>query len=75
MPDRIQWSDDKGIHEERLPLEPTVGELLNDHFHRMVRGMNSFAPTWDDSIAVARLIESVRESGATGRRIATHPTI
>src|SRR5262249_25481966 len=29
LPDRIQWSDSSGTHDERLPLEPTVGEVLN----------------------------------------------
>ena len=71
MPDRIQWTDSEGIHEERLPLEPTVGELLNDHFHRLVRGAQTMAPTWEDTIAVARLIDAVRRSGQEGRRIAT----
>ena len=56
MPDRIQWTDAEGTHEERLPLEPTVGEVLNDQFHRLVRGDQSLAPTWDDALAVARLI-------------------
>jgi predicted dehydrogenase len=74
MPDRIQWTDSEGTHEERLPLEPTVGELLNDHFHRLVRGTQSMAPTWEDTIAVARLIGSVRQSGVEGRRIATTRT-
>ena len=71
MPDRIQWTDSEGIHEEKLPLEPTVGELLNDHFHRLVRGAQTMAPTWADTIAVARLIAGVRRSGLEGRRIAT----
>ena len=44
MPDRIQWTDAEGPHDERLPLEPTVGELLNDHFHRLVRGEPSRWP-------------------------------
>jgi predicted dehydrogenase len=69
MPDRIQWTDSEGTHEERLPLEPTVGELLNDHFHRLVRGTQSMAPTWDDTIAVARLVGAIRQSGQEGRRI------
>jgi predicted dehydrogenase len=72
MPDRIQWTDSDGTHEEKLPLEPTVGELLNDHFHRLVRGSQSMAPTWDDTIAVARLIASIKRSGEEGRRIVTH---
>ena len=69
MPDRIQWADASGAHDERLPLEPTVGELLNDHFHRLVRGEPSMAPTWDDALAVARLIGSVRRSAREGRRV------
>ena len=71
MPDRIQWTDSEGFHEEKLPLEPTVGELLNDHFHRLVRGAQTMAPTWDDTIAVARLIGAVGRSDLEGRRIAT----
>jgi len=71
MPDRIQWTDAAGMHEERLPLEPAIGEVLNDHFHRLARGEPSLAPTWDDSIAVARLIAAIRRSGREGRRIAT----
>ncbi|WP_435006273.1 Gfo/Idh/MocA family protein [Tundrisphaera lichenicola] len=71
MPDRIQWTDADGIHEERLPLEPTVGELLNDHFYQMVRGEGSLAPTWNDSIAVARLLGAIRRSGLEGQKVAT----
>ncbi len=74
MPDRIQWTDSDGTHEEKLALEPTVGELLNDHFHRLVRGAQSIAPTWDDNIAVARLIASIRQSCDEGRRIAITPS-
>ena len=71
MPDRIQWTDSEGVHEERLPLEPTIGELLNDHFHRLVRGAQTMAPTWDDAMAVAGLIRTVRLSADEGRRIPT----
>ena len=75
MPDRIQWTDDEGIHEERLPLEPTVGELLNDHFHRLVRGAQTLAPSWNDTIAVARLIGLVRQSAREGQRLSvSRPT-
>ena len=63
----------EGPHEERLSLEPTVGEVLNDHFHRLVRGAQTLAPTWDDSIAVARLLDEIRRSGREGRRIVTGP--
>jgi predicted dehydrogenase len=73
MPDRIQWTDEEGPHDERLPLEPTVGELLNDHFHRLVRGAQTLAPSWDDTIAVARTLEEIRRSGVEGRRITITP--
>ena len=45
MPERIQWAGSGGIRDERLPLEPTVGDVLNDQFHRLVRGHHSLAPT------------------------------
>ena len=64
LPDRIQWTDADGPHEERLPLEPTVGEVLNDQFHRMVRGDQSLAPRLDDALAVAHLIEQLRTDRA-----------
>ncbi len=73
MPDRIQWSDAEGGHDERLSLEPSVGEVLNDHFHRLALGAQSLAPTWTDAVAVARLIAEVRRSGVEGRRIALTP--
>jgi len=71
MPDRIQWSDSEGLHDERLPLEPTVGEILNDQFHRMVRGDQSLAPTLDDAVAVARLVHNLRRSERECRKIDT----
>ncbi len=73
MPDRICWSDPEGNHDERLPLEPPIGVVLNEAFHRMARGEPSTGPTWADSIAVARLIRSVRLSGLEGRKVATRP--
>jgi predicted dehydrogenase len=69
MPDRIQWTDAQGMHDERLPLEPTVGEILNDQFHRMVRGDHSLAPTLQDALSVARLVNDVRRSQREGRKI------
>jgi predicted dehydrogenase len=70
MPDRIQWTDASGTHDERLPMEPTVGEVLNEHFHRLVRGDQSLAPTIDDALAVARLVGELRRSRREGRKIA-----
>ncbi|APW59402.1 Gfo/Idh/MocA family protein [Paludisphaera borealis] len=66
MPDRIQWWDSTGTHEERLPLEPTVGDVLNDQFHRLVRLERSFAPTIRDALAVARLVHDLRRSQTEG---------
>src|SRR5262249_27607601 len=69
MPDRIQWTDEKGSHEERLPLEPTVGEVLNDQFHRMVRGEQSLAPPPGAARAVAGLVGALRGGGGGGRGV------
>jgi predicted dehydrogenase len=72
-PDRIQWTDADGPHEERLPLEPTVGEVLNDQFHRLVRGDQSLAPTLRDALAVTRLVADLHRSRREGRKVA--PTV
>lgn len=69
MPDRIQWSDAQGQHEDRLPLDPSVGESLNDHFLRRLRGEPSLAPTIGDALAAAGLVEAVRRSRAEGRSV------
>lgn len=69
LPDRIQWSDASGTYEERLPLEPTVGEVLNDQFHRLVRGDQSLAPTIRDALTVARLVGDVGRSQREGRTL------
>jgi hypothetical protein len=70
MPDRIQWSDPSGNHDERLPMEPTVGEVLNDQFHRMVRGVQSLAPSVTDALAVSRLVNCLQRSREEGRKLA-----
>jgi predicted dehydrogenase len=69
LPDRIQWSDAAGTHDERLPLEPTVGDVLNDQFHRLVRGDQSLAPTIRDALAVAHCIDDLCRSQQEGRKI------
>jgi hypothetical protein len=66
MPERIQWWDASGTHEERLPLEPTVGDVLNEQFHRLVRGDHSLAPTIHDAVAIAHLVQDVKRSQAEG---------
>jgi predicted dehydrogenase len=73
LPDRIQWSDAEGTHEERLPLEPTVGDVLNDQFHRLVRGDQSLAPTIFDALAIARRVDDLSRSQREGRKIARPP--
>ncbi len=66
MPDRIQWSDADGVHEERLPPEPAVGDLLNEQFRRLVQDGNETAPTIRDSLELARLVRDLRRSQAEG---------
>lgn len=67
MPDQIRWSDSAGLHEEKLPLEPSVGEVLNDHFYRLVRGAQSLAASIDDVLEMTRLVAAGRRSRAEGR--------
>jgi predicted dehydrogenase len=69
MPERIQWSGTAGIKDERLPLEPTVGDVLNDQFHRLVRGDHSLAPTIRDALTIARLVQDLRRSQHEGTRV------
>jgi hypothetical protein len=66
MPERIQWWDTSGTHEERLPLEPTVGDVLNDQFHRLVHKGQSLAPTIVDALEIARLVRDLQRSQAEG---------
>ena len=73
MPDRIQWWDSTGTHEERLPLEPTVGDVLNDQFHRLVRSGPSLAPTIRDALTVARLVHDLRRSQGEGVVVRREP--
>jgi predicted dehydrogenase len=69
LPDRVQWSDGSGIHDERLPVEPTVGEVLNDHFHRLVHGESALAPTVRDALSVSRLVSAAGRSRSEGRTL------
>ncbi len=69
MPDHIQWSDARATHEERLPLEPSVGETINDNFYRLMRGQQSLCPTLDDALAIARLVDVVKRSRRESRTI------
>jgi predicted dehydrogenase len=60
MPEKIHWSTPTGTKEERLALEPTVGDVLNDQFHRLVRGDQSLAPTIRDALDIARMVTDMR---------------
>jgi predicted dehydrogenase len=62
MPERVQWSTAAGVKEERLALEPTVGDVLNDQFHRLVRGDHSLAPSIREALEIARLINDLRRT-------------
>jgi predicted dehydrogenase len=73
MPDHIQWTDSEGHHEERLPLDPPVGEALNEHFHRRVCGLQSMAPTIDDALAMGAAVQALRRSREEARTIALEP--
>jgi predicted dehydrogenase len=73
LPERIQWSDAQGIHEERLPLEPTVGDVLNDQFHRLVRGDHSLAPTIHDAVSVAQRVSDLLRSQREGCKVSRPP--
>jgi predicted dehydrogenase len=75
MPDRIQWWDATGTHEERLPLEPTVGDVLNEQFLRLVRRERSFAPSIRDALDVARLVHDLRRSQAEGAVVRRSPRV
>lgn len=66
MPDRIQWSDANGVHDERLPPEPAVGDLLNEQFRRLVQDGDATAPTIRDALEIARLVRDLRRSQAEG---------
>ena len=70
MPERIQWSNAAGLKNERLPLEPTVGDELNDHFYRLVLGEQSPAPTIRDALRNARFVQDLRRSQVQGETVA-----
>jgi len=60
MPDALRWADAEGPREERLPLEPSLGEVLIEQFLKRVRGEPSDAPGLDDALAAARLVSRLR---------------
>jgi len=74
MPERIQWWDSSGTHEERLPLEPTIGDVLNDQFHRLVHKGQSLAPTIHDALEIARLVQDLKRSQEQGPSLRQAPT-
>jgi predicted dehydrogenase len=71
MPEKIQWSTATGTKEERLALEPTVGDVLNEQFHREVRGEHSLAPTIRDALEIARLVSLLSDEARASHTMAT----
>ncbi|AMV38561.1 Gfo/Idh/MocA family protein [Planctomyces sp. SH-PL62] len=71
-PDRIQWWDADGAHEERLAPEPTVGDVLNKQFHRLVHQGDPSAPTIRDALEIARLVRDM-ERGQSGGGVVPRP--
>ena len=67
MPDRVVWADSAGTRDERLPLEPTIGEALNAQFLRAVRGGSAVVPGWPDAVASARAVLRLRREGPADR--------
>jgi predicted dehydrogenase len=74
MPEKIQWSGTSGTKEERLALEPTVGDVLNDQFHRLALGVHSLAPKIREALEVARWVNNLRRSQQEGRVVARTTT-
>lgn len=72
MPDRIQWCDSADILDERLPLEPSVGELVNQHFYRRLHGEHSLSPSIDDALAASRIVQGLLRSRRDHCRVDVH---
>ncbi len=64
VPEKIQWSTAAAVKEERLPLEPTVGDVLNDQFHHLVHHDQTMAPTIREALEVARMADRMRNGAA-----------
>ncbi|MBI1322778.1 gfo/Idh/MocA family oxidoreductase [bacterium] len=57
MPDLIRWHDNTGFHEERLPMQPSLGELLEGQFYRLVRDLPYEGPGIRDVLAITRVLD------------------
>jgi predicted dehydrogenase len=64
MPDRVVWADANGTREERLPLEPSIGEALDAQFYRAVTDGPEIGPVWRDAVTAARLVLRLIGEGA-----------
>ena len=71
MPDRIQWSDEQGVHEERLAMDPTVGERLNEQFRRQLLGESPThldpAPGITDALRIAHWVDRLQATSTAPR--------
>lgn len=68
MPEKIVWSAGNGVNEERLPVEPSVGDVLNDRFYRLVQEGGSPSPSLRETLELARRIEFLRQSQVEASR-------
>ncbi len=68
MPEKIVWSAGSGVNEERLPVEPSVGDVLNEEFYRLAREGGSPSPSLRETLELARLIEVLRRSQVDASR-------
>ncbi|HEU5117876.1 MAG TPA: hypothetical protein VFT74_14715, partial [Isosphaeraceae bacterium] len=69
MPDRVAWSDASGVHDERLPMEPTIGEQLSEAFYQRLTGQEEAGATLDDALTIARMVRRLQQSHNEGRKV------
>lgn len=60
FPDKIYWSDREGLHEERFPPEPSIGDVLCEQLHRTLSAAPSLSPGWPDALAAARAVRAIQ---------------
>jgi predicted dehydrogenase len=66
LPDHLVWTADRQKHDERLPAQPELGDVLNEHFYRKLTGESSLSPDWSDALAAGRLLRALQSSRASG---------
>ena len=61
LPDRIIWTDAQGIHDERLVVQPSVGERLLEQFRLKVLGEATDAPGIEDALFIAESVDQLQK--------------